>query len=216
MIGFGLYWFRRPIGRAFPSAFLLVRNAYRNSIEWAADRGRQIRETFGIGWDDLRPAGNLRPQDFSADEWNRRKILTLAPAYQSRFTAFFAAAQAIARRHGREYIIWDAARPLERQLELYGRGRTEPGLIVTDTIASRHLYGLAIDLAMRSPSGGYDSELPPWHQTEVLPLAAQYGLVSLLLTAGIDPPHIEVPESEWPASVAQAVAQVRNDFPGLA
>ena len=200
----------------FPKTFQLAKRAYRTLEEWAKDRANQLRAAFHVKTDALRPEGTRGPKELSVSAWNQAKLNTLAPAFRGRFSGFLSAAQAVARRYGYEYIIWDAARSLERQVELYKHGRTVPGDIVTQTVGgSRHLYGIAIDLAIKAASGSVSFDLPYWHKSEVLPLARKYRLRSLLLEAGMDPPHIEVPPEDLPESVQQAIAQLKSDFPGL-
>lgn len=155
------------------------------------------------------------------DRWNATKIASLQPQYQDRFRGFMAAAQAVARRYGATLMIWEGFRPLERQRDLFARGRApgqEGEQRVTYTIASStgHIWGLAIDLVLREPDGDPSWDMPRWYKTEVLPLAARFNLESLYLKTGKDPPHIEVPRSELPAVVATAAQQIRSDFPGVA
>lgn len=226
LIGGGLaaYRKRKEITQMAESAFQLLKNAYQTVEEWAADRGRQIRAAFGVVPDALRPEGSIAPSAMNADEWNRRKIETLSPAVRPRFTAFLAAAQAVARRNGAELIIWDASRTLERQVELYKRGRTVPGTVVTYAIATvtGHIWGMAVDLIFRTPAGQPSFEWPAgtgkyprWYYSEVLPLASTHRLESLYRKVGKDPPHIQVPTEEATVT-ASAAKLVRNDFPGLA
>lgn len=219
LIGVGVLGlvFRRRIARALPSVFDLVRNAYWSVEDWARDRGEQIRATFGIQKDTLRPEGSIKSGTMSADAWNEAKIQTLNAQYRPRFRAFVAEAQAVARSRGKELMIWDAVRSLERQVELYKRGRTVPGTIVTYAIATAtgHIWGLAIDLTFRDGSGSPTFEsFPSWYYSEVLPLAGKHGLESLYLVKNIDPPHIGVPVAEATVT-ASAAKQIRNDFPGI-
>lgn len=210
--------FRRRIAMALPTAFNLIKRAYSSVESWAADRGQQIRDAFGVQKDTLRPEGSISSKTMSADEWNERKIQTLNAQYQPRFRAFMAEAQKIARSKGKELMIWDAARTLERQIELYKRGRTQPGTIVTYAIATStgHIWGLAIDLTFRDAAGNPTfEELPAWYVKEVLPLAKKHGLESLYLKKGIDKPHIQVATAEATVT-ASAAKQIRADFPGLA
>lgn len=206
------------------TAFRLVRNAYDSLEAWAKDRGDQIRAAFGLVADALRPytPSGPRMRDMSADEWNRRKITTLAPEARPKFTAFMADAQRVARSHGTELAIWWAVRPLEKQTELYQQGRTVPGDVVTYTIASNHLWGMAVDLVFRSPAGEPLFNGPPgasgyprWYYRELLPLAAKHGLRSLYLAREIDAPHIELVAGVG-AKVASAARQIKDDFPGVA
>ena len=204
-------------------AFRLVRNAYRNVEEWAADRGKQVRASFGVKVDTLKPEGSVRASAMSADAWNAAKIGTLATHVQGRFRTFIAAVQVVARRHGAEIIIWDGARTLERQVELYKRGRTAPGTIVTHAIATvtGHIWGMAVDLIFRTPDGQPSFDWPPgsdkypsWYFSEVLPLAKVHRLESLYVVKGIDAPHIQFPTAEA-TTTASAVRAIKYDFPGL-
>lgn len=223
--GVAAHFKRKALAPMADSTFTLVKNAYASLTAWAADRGRQIRSAFGITPDPLRPYTPSGPKmsDMPVDEWNRRKIASLSPAAQAQFTAFMADAQSVARKHGAELAIWWAVRPLETQLEKYKEGRTLPGKKVTDTIASNHLWGLAVDLVFRSPTGqpwfdgpaadakGY----PHWYYAEVLPLAAKHGLQSLYLKYRKDAPHVELVAGVG-QKVASASRALKADFPGLA
>lgn len=215
---------RRADHADMADAFRLVRNAYQTIEGWARDRGTQIRAAFGLVADPLRPYTPSGPKmsAMSADAWNARKIATLAPQARLKFTAFLAEAQMVARAHGTELAIWWAVRPLEEQLEKFKQGRTAPGMVVTKTIASNHLWGMAVDLVFRSPTGQPLFNGPPgatgyprWYYREVLPLAARHGLSSLYLRAEIDAPHIELLQGVG-AKVAAAASAIRRDFPGLA
>lgn len=46
-----------------------------------------------------------------------------------------------------DFTVIEGRRTLERQKELYAQGRTTAGKIVTDTMNSKHLHGLAVDIA---------------------------------------------------------------------
>ena len=45
-----------------------------------------------------------------------------------------------------DFTVMEGVRTLERQRELYAKGRTAPGKIVTWTMKSRHIEGKAVDL----------------------------------------------------------------------
>lgn len=206
---------RSTVRQAAEQAFNLARNAYRSLADWAADRGRQIRAAFGVQILDMKPEGRTKLSDLTPDAWNRAKLSELNPAFRQNFIDFFEHASSVAAGHGKTLIIWYAARSLEKQVQLYAQGRTEPGNVVTYAVGnSNHLYGLAIDLAFWSPSGP-DWDYPAWYVREILPLAAQHGLQSLYLKADFDKPHIEVPKAALPDAVKVAQRQVQNDFPGL-
>jgi len=57
-----------------------------------------------------------------------------------------AAASALAESHI-FFIVTQGLRTKEEQSELYAQGRTKPGKIVTWTLNSNHISGLAVDLA---------------------------------------------------------------------
>lgn len=45
-----------------------------------------------------------------------------------------------------DFMVLEGVRTAARQRELYAQGRTEPGRIVTWTLQSKHIDGLAVDL----------------------------------------------------------------------
>ena len=61
-----------------------------------------------------------------------------------------------ALRTPQRFIVIEGRRTPERQRELYAQGRTTPGKIVTWTLQSKHLDGLAVDLAPVKPGGTID------------------------------------------------------------
>ena len=46
-----------------------------------------------------------------------------------------------------DVIVVEGVRTIQRQRDLYAQGRTKPGKIVTWTMNSKHIGGLAVDLA---------------------------------------------------------------------
>lgn len=46
-----------------------------------------------------------------------------------------------------DFTVVEGRRTLARQRELYAQGRTKPGPVVTWTLKSKHIDGLAVDLA---------------------------------------------------------------------
>ena len=46
-----------------------------------------------------------------------------------------------------DFTVVEGVRSLQRQAELYAQGRTAPGKIVTWTMKSKHIDGLAVDIA---------------------------------------------------------------------
>lgn len=183
--------------------------------DWAREWGDRIRDRFNIGDPWLRPEGDVGPAAMTDLMWNNGKAAEVAPAFQPHFRAFLAAVDSVSAAHGTDLIAWYGVRRLETQLEKYRQGRTTPGKIVTKTIASLHLFGMAVDLCVRTSKGQPSFTLPGWYRTEILPLAAAHGLRSLFLAKGIDLPHIEVPPADRPASVVATMRELKETFPGL-
>lgn len=62
-----------------------------------------------------------------------------------------------ALRTRQKFMVVEGRRTLARQQELYAQGRTKPGKVVTWTMKSKHIEGLAVDLAPLDESGAI-----PW------------------------------------------------------
>lgn len=75
-------------------------------------------------------------------ERNERAINTLAPEYQPIARDFMEKSWS----SGYYFRISEVRRSRERQKELYNQGRTTPGPVVTNTMKSNHLTGLAMDI----------------------------------------------------------------------
>lgn len=45
-----------------------------------------------------------------------------------------------------DFMVLEGVRTIERQRELYEQGRTKPGKVITWTMQSKHIDGLAVDL----------------------------------------------------------------------
>lgn len=54
------------------------------------------------------------------------------------------------------FTVIEGLRTKERQAELYAQGRTKPGKIVTWTMKSKHIDGLAVDIAPINSDGSID------------------------------------------------------------
>ena len=52
-----------------------------------------------------------------------------------------------------DFMVVEGVRTLKRQEELYAQGRTKPGKIVTWTMKSKHIDGLAVDIAPCNKDG---------------------------------------------------------------
>jgi D-alanyl-D-alanine dipeptidase len=185
--------------------------------QWAMERGVFMRSKLGIVTDGFQPVGPLKLDGkITSEAWNNCKVLTLRVLFRNRFAEFLDAIEQLGEQRDVEFVVWDAARPLERQLVLYRRGR-EPEIDkakqVTWTIASNHLSGAAIDVATRAKTTrGISFSLPKWWVSDCLPLAASFGLESLYLRAGKDQPHIEVPAKEQGDEVRQMQAELKDEF----
>ena len=55
-----------------------------------------------------------------------------------------------------DFTVIEGLRTKERQAELYAQGRTKPGKIVTWTMKSKHIDGLAVDIAPINSDGSID------------------------------------------------------------
>lgn len=62
-----------------------------------------------------------------------------------------------ALRTRQKFMVVEGRRTLARQQELYAQGRTKPGKVVTWTMKSKHIDGLAVDLAPLDENGAI-----PW------------------------------------------------------
>lgn len=52
-----------------------------------------------------------------------------------------------------DFMVVEGLRTKQRQEELYAQGRTKPGKVVTWTMKSKHIDGLAVDIAPCNPDG---------------------------------------------------------------
>lgn len=185
---------------------------------WAAKRGPELRKRFGLIADPFRPEGKHGPGEVIVEVWNNVKVQTLRYDLRERFLEFLERVTEVGHERGFRPLLWDAARTLERQVELYARGRV-PGhgkRKVTWTIASNHLFGGAIDVAADRDFGTETGEiafkLPRWWRRDGLPLAKECGLRSLYLATGKDPPHIEVRPADRPPELRSLLAKLRREF----
>lgn len=69
---------------------------------------------------------------------------------------------------GLKFIVVEGLRTAARQDQLYAQGRTAPGPIVTWTKQSKHLDGLAVDLAPLAADGSID-----WKNTKAFDAIAR-------------------------------------------
>ncbi|ATN94286.1 endolysin-like protein [Lysinibacillus phage vB_LspM-01] len=83
-----------------------------------------------------------------------RDIKTLKPIAQTAITLLF---QECYKAGITDIFVTETFRSKERQKYLYSQGRTRPGNVVTWTLESNHMGGLAWDIAVSPPKGLYDS-----------------------------------------------------------
>lgn len=121
-----------------------------------------------------------------------RDISRLAPAAQKACNLFMAEC----KREGVNIFITETLRTKERQQYLYQQGRTRPGQIVTWTLNSRHMTGLAWDIACSGKS---------LYDTNVLKKAGEIARKLKITWGGDweqkDTPHFEV-KADWAPPVA--------------
>ncbi len=84
--------------------------------------------------------------------------------------------------------IGECRRTFERQVHLYSLGRVQPGKIVTRTLESRHLFGLAADLVMVDANGAAVWEPAAWEALHAAAPPPYFGLKSFTW----DRPHLEL------------------------
>lgn len=131
------------------------------------------------------------------DPRTEKTLGTLHEKVQSKFRAFMEEAQRAAAKKGLEYKAISGLRTFDEQAHLYAKGRTAPGLIVTNARpgSSYHNYGLAIDCGVFR-GGKYLDESEPktanaFH-AEAGKLCGQYGLTwGGSFKSIVDTPHFE-------------------------
>lgn len=106
-----------------------------------------------------------------------RDLSTLHPVFRLPLEAWLERAQGEAQ-HVRLFVT-EARRTLGRQKHLYASGRTRDGPIVTNTLDSRHRWGLAADLAMQRPTGELVWAEDSWAWLYKVAPPARFGLRSL-------------------------------------
>ena len=81
------------------------------------------------------------------DERSAKFIATLSPEVRDAFIAFIVDAKELVAKSGLDYRVICGTRTFEEQAALYAKGRTAPGLKVTNAKpgSSMHNFGLAID-----------------------------------------------------------------------
>jgi peptidoglycan L-alanyl-D-glutamate endopeptidase CwlK len=111
-----------------------------------------------------------------------------------------------------EFIVTEGVRTLARQQELYAKGRTTPGPVVTNTMKSRHLTGHAVDLAPIQPDGSINWNDPKGFDAVYEAMLHAASDLKIPLRSGMDwdrdgvkrekgesdSPHYELPASDYP------------------
>lgn len=112
-----------------------------------------------------------------------------------------------------EILVSEGVRTLQRQRELYAKGRTAPGPKVTDTMHSRHLTGHAVDLCPLTVAGAVDWNDRAAFDAIYVAMMAAGEECGVPIRSGMDwdrdgnrrekgeydSPHYELPASEYPA-----------------
>jgi peptidoglycan L-alanyl-D-glutamate endopeptidase CwlK len=109
-----------------------------------------------LAWDHLKAYFMGETWDY----WTNKRIQDLHPSIRERATAFINEAEA----KGINLRLTDGYRTFEQQAELYAKGRTKPGGIVTNAQPgeSYHNYGLALDVVpIQDGQPQYDTEKWP-------------------------------------------------------
>ena len=86
---------------------------------------------------------------------NQDKLAGVDPQFRSKFLLVKEELNAWLKVHtpGRFVIVTEGKRSLARQAWLYAQGRTRPGPKVTWTMKSKHIEGLAVDIAFGGGGG---------------------------------------------------------------
>jgi peptidoglycan LD-endopeptidase CwlK len=117
-----------------------------------------------------------------------RDMSKLHPTFRGRIERWLNAAE----QAGFDLFVTEGWRTEARQRYLYGQGRTRSGNIVTYTLNSNHRYGLAVDIAVRTKSGGIDWSASSYLSVyKAIPLE-KYGLERL----DFEMPHIQLADSD--------------------
>lgn len=111
------------------------------SRQWVIAASITVLTVVILTWDYIKPFFMGDTWDY----WTNKRINDLHPHIRERASAFINAVQ---DRLGIKLRLTDGYRTWEEQAELYAKGRSAPGNIVTDARAgeSYHNYGLALDV----------------------------------------------------------------------
>ncbi len=123
-------------------------------------------------------------------ERNKKAIQKLYPSFQPLVTALL---ERLEVEFKMTPIITDGLRTVEEQKELYAKGRTEPGEIVTYTIlGSNHFQGLAVDIAFDKGGKTYYLQSDEhWEKYEKI-IYSIPGLEWGYRLWGFDKPHVQM------------------------
>jgi len=96
------------------------------------------------------------------DDRTLRNFRTLEPKAQEKFTPFIRQAKAVANSYGVEYVAISGTRGKKEQNDLYAKGRTKPGRVVTNARYgySNHNFGIALDFGVFKGTRYLDSSDP--------------------------------------------------------
>ena len=74
-----------------------------------------------------------------------------------------------------DFMVVEGLRTKQRQEELYAQGRTKPGKIVTWTMKSKHIDGLAVDIAPCNKDGSIN-----WNDLKMFDKNLSFSTLKLL------------------------------------
>ena len=140
----------------------------------------------------------LRPTRYSFDSRTEKHLKSLLPEVEAEMRPFMAMARKVAVRFGMEVKAISGHRSPEEQAKLYAQGRTAPGKKVTNTLISRHNFGLALDLGLFTADGEYLDGKNGSLATRIYKIIANNAEADgMNIEAGLhwksfpDPPHFE-------------------------
>jgi hypothetical protein len=115
---------------------------------------------------------NLNTNLSRLSERSRKLLQTLDPSFRIKVELLLSKGLS----EGLRPEIVESRRTEERQKELYEQGRTTPGQIVTQTLKSKHIDGLAIDIAQLDDKGNITYNASPGFWERMGDIGQELGL----------------------------------------
>lgn len=134
------------------------------------------------------------------DKRTAKNLATLDPKARDTFLAIWRLGQAIASKHGNDYVMISGNRSYAEQDALYAKGRTQPGAKVTNARGgySNHNFGIAADFGVFRAGKYLDADAPKTAEATHRAVYAAAVLEGLPVTWGglwktmPDFPHFEI------------------------